>query len=83
MAKAVVGTARVRNGLKGELPYREAKSPAQWADAVVGLWRDKAKRDSLGRAARAWVCEHHTWAAAAGEAAAGIRAALAEKAAAR
>ena len=79
MAKAVVGTARVRNGLKGALPYLEVNSPSQWADAVVGLWQDEAKRASLGRAARAWVCEHHTWAAAADEAAAGIRAALVEK----
>jgi glycosyltransferase involved in cell wall biosynthesis len=79
MAKAVVGTARVRNGLKGDLPFLEVKTPGQWADAVVGLWRDGAKRESLGRAARAWVCEHHTWAAAADEAAAGIRAALVEK----
>ena len=79
MAKAVVGTPRVRNGLRGELLFREASSPVEWASAIVELWSDEAKRTALGQAARRWVVENHTWDAAATAAATSIRKALAMK----
>lgn len=38
-----------------------ADSPADFAAAVVALLRDPARREALGRAARAFVEEHYDW----------------------
>jgi polysaccharide biosynthesis protein PslH len=81
LGKAIVGTPRVFSGLKGKPPLLQAKTPAEWVAALVGIWNDEAKRRELGTAARAWVLEHHTWTAAARDALAGLEASRAERAA--
>jgi polysaccharide biosynthesis protein PslH len=79
MAKAIVGTSRVTNGLKGELPFIKADQPQVWAKELARLWRDDQARTKLGQDARTWVTTHQTWAASARVAAEGIRKALEEK----
>jgi glycosyltransferase involved in cell wall biosynthesis len=72
MGRAVVATPRVTAGLAGRPPVASAATPAAFAAELVRLWRDSGERTRLGRAARAWVTEHHTWAAAARTATAGL-----------
>jgi glycosyltransferase involved in cell wall biosynthesis len=79
MGKAIVSTPRALGGLKGQPPLVTARSPAEWVEAITSLWGDVDRRRALGRAARAWVLEHQTWAAAAGDALAGIEASRAER----
>ncbi len=74
MALPVVATPRTASGLNGTPPVELASSPAAFADALVKLWADDAARADLGRRARVWVTEQHTWAAAARVAAAGVAA---------
>jgi glycosyltransferase involved in cell wall biosynthesis len=73
----VVCTRRALSGLKGNPAVRVANDPAEWVRALAALWADAAARRDLGRAARRWVVEHHTWDAAARTAEAGIRRSLA------
>ena len=61
----VVATPRVTAGVVGSPPAVTAKRPAAFAEALVRLWADRGEQQRLGRAARAWVTEHHTWAACA------------------
>jgi glycosyltransferase involved in cell wall biosynthesis len=68
----VVCTRRALSGLKGKPAVRVASTPAEWSRVLAGLWADAAARRELGRAARRWVVEHHTWDAAARTAEAGI-----------
>jgi glycosyltransferase involved in cell wall biosynthesis len=75
MGLAVVGAPRVTSGLVGHPPVVLAKTPAAFAAELTRLWGDPAERSRLGRAARAWVTEHHTWASAARTALAGLDAA--------
>jgi glycosyltransferase involved in cell wall biosynthesis len=81
MGMAIVGTPRVFSGLKGTPPLVQAKTPAEWTAALLGIWNDDARRRQLGTAARAWVLEHHTWTAAARDALAGLEASRTERAA--
>ena len=73
MGMPVLGSARVVSGLNGTPPIPILRSPAEWATRLTALWRDREARQKMGRAARAWVTEHHTWAAAARVAIAGLR----------
>jgi glycosyltransferase involved in cell wall biosynthesis len=73
----VVCTRRALSGLKGRPAVRVASSPGEWAQALACLWADLAARRELGRAARRWVVEYHTWDAAARTAEAGILRSLA------
>jgi glycosyltransferase involved in cell wall biosynthesis len=63
----IVCTPRATLGLCGSLAgvLETASDPAQFADSLIGLWRDAARRRLVGAAARAWVLRHHTWTAAA------------------
>jgi glycosyltransferase involved in cell wall biosynthesis len=74
MGRPVLATPRVIAGLNAMPPFPTAKSPQDFAEALLGLFGDESRRASLGRAARAWVSEHHTWAAAARIAAGGLTA---------
>lgn len=65
-------SAQGLNGLNGQPPMPVLKRASEWVDRLIGLWRDRTKREQLGREARAWVTEHHTWAAAARVAMAGL-----------
>ena len=63
MEKAVVATPVSCGGLHID-PGRNivvAESPRQFADAVVELLADPARRAALGAAGRATVQEHYSW----------------------
>ena len=44
------------------LPFLQVRQPAEWVTGLVSLWDDETHRHELGRAARAWVSEYHSWA---------------------
>jgi polysaccharide biosynthesis protein PslH len=63
MAKPVVSTTVGAEGLP-LVPGRhfvQADDPAAFAEAVVSLLRDPARRESLGRAGRELVEQHYAW----------------------
>jgi polysaccharide biosynthesis protein PslH len=68
----ILASPKAMNGLKGKPPFPVLRSPTEWADRLSRLWRDRTERERLGRAARAWVTEHHTWDSAARMALAGL-----------
>ena len=41
-----------------------SRKPGQWVESIWRLWNDPALAACLGREARAWVEQHHTWAGA-------------------
>jgi glycosyltransferase involved in cell wall biosynthesis len=63
MARPIICTPRAALDLraKGALPLFQATRPADWVSGLIGLWNDDAQRHSLGRAAREWVSEYHSW----------------------
>lgn len=68
----ILASPKALNGLKGTPPFPVLRGPAEWAERLTNLWRDRTERERLGRAARAWVTEHHTWDSAARTALAGM-----------
>jgi glycosyltransferase involved in cell wall biosynthesis len=69
LGKPIVCTQLAARGLRSaNPPLVFASSPAQMSRAIVDLWKDAEHQRELGKAARAWVVEHHTWTAAAREA---------------
>lgn len=70
----IVATPRACQGLnfQGGPPLVQVKRPREWVAALLALWRDAGLRDRLGRAARSWVVEKHTWDAAARNVLAGL-----------
>lgn len=63
MGKTVVATGRSIEGLNvviGQHLYH-AETPAEWAHALQVLWDDEGERQRLGAAARAYVCDNHSW----------------------
>jgi glycosyltransferase involved in cell wall biosynthesis len=80
MGKAIVCSAVACGGLRSKvnMPFVVVRDPDQWAAALVGLWRDADRRRCLGKEARHWVLEHHSWQTAAQEAEAGVRQSLQE-----
>lgn len=75
----VLCSGRVLEGLTGTPPFDRTGGPGAWAARLTALWRDPEERRKLGRAARAWVVEHHTWDAAAAVAARGLAESLAAR----
>ncbi len=73
MGRPVVCTQQGLSGTKGNPPVRCALSPWYWSKALGELWASAEARESLGRAARQWVIENHTWEAAAKVAEEGLR----------
>ncbi len=73
----IVCTRWTLSGTRGTPAVQVCRTPADWANTLAMLWADPAARQNLGTAARAWVTKHHTWAAAASTAEAGIRQSLA------
>lgn len=68
----ILASPHAFNGLNGRPPIPQLRSPAEWAERLPKLWRDRAERERLGREAHAWVREYHTWPAAARAALAGL-----------
>jgi polysaccharide biosynthesis protein PslH len=68
MGKPVICTVQAVRGLRGDPPVAIAESAADWVDRICALWQDDETRHKLGRDAREWVVERHTWRAAAFEA---------------
>ncbi len=68
----ILAARRVVAGLNGQPPISTARTPGDWAEQLVTLWQSPEARQKLGRDARAWVTEHHTWDAAARIALAGL-----------
>jgi glycosyltransferase involved in cell wall biosynthesis len=79
MGKAIVASPRALSGLRGAPPLRTAVTPSEWIAAIGELWDDTPARQSLGAAARVWVCREHSWAATARTALAGLEAELARR----
>jgi sugar transferase (PEP-CTERM/EpsH1 system associated) len=63
MAKAVVVSPQARPGLAARpgVQLLEASAPAEWVEAVLGLFADPGLRARLGSAGRRYVEEHHRW----------------------
>jgi glycosyltransferase involved in cell wall biosynthesis len=77
LGKAIVCTPRACDGVRAAgLPVVSVRRPQHWVDAMTRLWSDRSSRAQLGSGARAWVGNHHTWAAAAETAVAGLSASL-------
>jgi glycosyltransferase involved in cell wall biosynthesis len=78
LGKAIVCTPRTCSGLRqgDAAPFRRATSPDEWVRALGDLWDHPDTRRQVGTDARAWVLAHHTWAATAAEAVAGLRKSL-------
>jgi glycosyltransferase involved in cell wall biosynthesis len=74
MAKAIVCSPRACGGLHmvERQPFLVANTPDKWVGGIKALWADEQYRHRLGIDARQWVLEHHTWEAAARQAAAGL-----------
>jgi glycosyltransferase involved in cell wall biosynthesis len=78
LGKAIVCTPRTCSGLRDAAvaPLRLASSAEDWNTALGDLWSNADRRRQLGADARAWVLAHHTWAATAQDALAGLRQSL-------
>jgi glycosyltransferase involved in cell wall biosynthesis len=68
----IVCTPAAARGLRGDAPVAAASSPEDLGAAMIGLWRDPARRRQMGVAARRWVLQHHTWNATAHDAMAAL-----------
>jgi len=64
MGRPIICTPRAVLDLKphDRLPFLQVRQPAEWVTGLVSLWDDETHRHELGRAARAWVSEYHSWA---------------------
>ncbi|MGL4421859.1 MAG: glycosyltransferase, partial [Gemmataceae bacterium] len=74
MGMPIVASARVRPDTteSDAVPWRTAHSAADWERIVQDVWRNPEGAETRGQAARNWVVENHTWAAAARIALAGL-----------
>jgi polysaccharide biosynthesis protein PslH len=69
MGKAIVCTPAAVHGIRtATAPVAMAATPEAFAEAMVRLWTHRGQRLQLGRDARTWALEHHTWTATAREA---------------
>ncbi|MGL6094483.1 MAG: glycosyltransferase family 4 protein [Fimbriiglobus sp.] len=73
LGRPVVGTPHTLTGARGRPPVLCESTPAGFAREIleIGSMSPETRAD-LGRQMRAWVSEHHTWAAAAASAEAGL-----------
>ncbi|HZN34929.1 MAG TPA: glycosyltransferase family 4 protein [Pirellulaceae bacterium] len=74
MARPIIGSRRACNGLvlPAERPLVIAGSERQWVSELLALWADQPRREALGKAARQWVIDRHSWSRAAAIAVAGL-----------
>lgn len=73
----IVCTPLATGGLRGEAPLSVAKTPEEFATALVTLWADPDRRRQAAAAVRAWVVEHHSWLTTAKDAIAALESAKA------
>jgi glycosyltransferase involved in cell wall biosynthesis len=78
MGRPIICTPRAALDLKpaNQLPFLQARGQTEWVKGLVSLWNDETHRQALGRAARAWVSEYHSWAAPARNALAAFQEAI-------
>jgi glycosyltransferase involved in cell wall biosynthesis len=57
----VVCTPLATLGLKGNPPVISARTAQEFADAVLGIWRDPQERATRAAAIREWVTTNHSW----------------------
>jgi glycosyltransferase involved in cell wall biosynthesis len=76
----IVCTPLAARGLRGEPPLSVASTPEAMTAAIVTLWEDDTLRRQVAADSRAWVVEHHSWAATAREAIATLEASRSEAA---
>jgi glycosyltransferase involved in cell wall biosynthesis len=64
MGRPIICTPRAAMDLRvgGQLPFLKVRQPSEWVKGLVLLWNDEPRRHALGRAAREWVSEYHSWA---------------------
>jgi polysaccharide biosynthesis protein PslH len=67
MARPIVCSPRAVNGLSihGVSPLVIARTPRDWASALLGLWRSRDERREFGQRSRQWVMQDHSWLSAA------------------
>jgi glycosyltransferase involved in cell wall biosynthesis len=70
----IVCTPLATGGLRGQAPLSIAKTPEEFAAAVVALWSDDERRRQAAAAVRSWVVEHHSWLTTARDAIAALEA---------
>jgi glycosyltransferase involved in cell wall biosynthesis len=68
LGKAIVCTSMACSGLRSTPPAVIVDDERGWIEAIVRLWANPEERRRLEQSARAWILEHHTWAAAARDA---------------
>jgi len=70
MGRPIICTPRAALDLRpaDQLPFLQVRQHAEWVRGLVSLWNDGTRRQALGRSARAWVIEYHSWAAPARDA---------------
>jgi sugar transferase (PEP-CTERM/EpsH1 system associated) len=62
MARPVLASPQAMQGLPDRsIPVQVAQSPQEWADSLVALLADPARRRTLGQQGRAYVERHHAW----------------------
>ena len=73
-AKAIVASSTALNGLRQpeRVPMVCVQTGSAWVQAILDLWKDEARRHRLGREAREWVIQNHTWSMAAQQAVSGL-----------
>ena len=63
MGRPIIASNKAMNGVDfgGHHPLLTASRPAQWTELLTKLWSNSHRRRDVGRQAREWVCESHTW----------------------
>jgi glycosyltransferase involved in cell wall biosynthesis len=79
LGKAIVCTTMACSGLRGTPPAVLVDDERAWVDALVRLWERDEERRQLEQRARAWILEHHTWAAAARDVLEGLESSVSGK----
>ena len=68
MGRPIIASPHAVRGLRFDGPRRPmlvCASPDQWVEALQRLWENQDLAGQLGREARSWARQHHSWGAAA------------------
>jgi len=69
MGLPIVGTDVALRGLRGDSPLIVGPTPEKFANALLDLWSNPERRNTLSEQVRRWVLENHSWAETARQAA--------------